>query len=59
MSSRNATRDDFRHVINSMKNGLIDPAINITHRVSFDEVKNNFEGWLDPANKVIKAMVSM
>ena len=43
MSSRNATRDDFRHVINSMKNGLIDPAINITHRVSFDEVKNNFE----------------
>jgi hypothetical protein len=31
----------------------------ITHRVSFDEVKNNFEGWLDPANKVIKAIVSM
>jgi 2-desacetyl-2-hydroxyethyl bacteriochlorophyllide A dehydrogenase len=59
MSSRNATIDDFRHVINSMKNGLVDPATYITHRVSFDEVKNNFEGWLDPANKVIKAIVSM
>ena len=59
MSSRNATKDDFRHVINSMKNGLIDPATYITHRVSFDEVKNNFEGWLDPANRVIKAMVNM
>ena len=59
MSSRNATRDDFRHVINSMKNGLVDPATYITHRVSFADVKDNFEGWLDPANKVIKAIVSM
>ena len=59
MSSRNATRDDFRQVIKSMKNGLVDPATYITHRVGFDEVKNNFKGWLDPANRVIKAMVSM
>ena len=59
MSSRNATRDDFRHVINSIKNGLVDPATYITHRVSFDEVKNNFKRWLDPANRVIKAMVNM
>ena len=59
MSSRNATRDDFRQVINGIKNGLVDPATYITHRVGFDEVKNNFKGWLDPANRVIKAMVSM
>ena len=59
MSSRNATRDDFRHVINSIKNELVDPAAYITHRVSFDEVKNNFEGWLNPANRVIKAIVNM
>jgi 2-desacetyl-2-hydroxyethyl bacteriochlorophyllide A dehydrogenase len=59
MSSRNATWDDFRHVINSMKNGLVDPATYITHRISFAEVKDNFERWLDPANKVIKAIVSM
>ena len=59
MSSRNATKDDFRHVINSMKKGLVDPSTYITHRVNFADVKENFEGWLDPANKVIKAIVSM
>jgi 2-desacetyl-2-hydroxyethyl bacteriochlorophyllide A dehydrogenase len=59
MSSRNATRADFEHVIASMKKGLVDPTNYITHRVGFDEVKNEFAGWLDPANGVIKAMVSM
>ncbi|WP_159476995.1 zinc-binding alcohol dehydrogenase family protein [Dyadobacter sp. 3J3] len=59
MSSRNATREDFEHVIRSMKEGLIDPTTYITHRVSFGEVKNEFKTWLDPANGVIKAMVSM
>jgi 2-desacetyl-2-hydroxyethyl bacteriochlorophyllide A dehydrogenase len=59
MSSRNATRADFEHVIACMKNGLVDPTNYITHRVSFDEVKDNFASWLDPANGVIKAMVSL
>lgn len=59
MSSRNATRGDFRHVIASMKNGLVDPGTYITHRVNFAEVKDSFAGWLDPSNKVIKAMVSI
>ncbi|MCE7070171.1 zinc-binding alcohol dehydrogenase family protein [Dyadobacter sp. CY327] len=59
MSSRNATRADFEHVISSMKNGFIDPTTYITHRVAFGQVKDEFEGWLDPANGVIKAMVSV
>jgi len=59
MSSRNATRADFEHVIQSMKNGFIDPTTYITHRVAFGQVKDEFEGWLDPANGVIKAMVSI
>jgi len=59
MSSRNATRADFEHVIDSMKKGLVDPTNYITHRVNFGEVKDEFKGWLDPANGVIKAMVSM
>lgn len=59
MSSRNAIREDFEHVIASMKNGLVDPTVYITHRVSFDQVKDTFEGWLDPANGVIKAMVTL
>lgn len=59
MSSRNATRADFEHVIASMKKGLVDPTNYITHRVKFDEVKDEFESWLNPANGVIKAMVSL
>jgi threonine dehydrogenase-like Zn-dependent dehydrogenase len=42
-----------------MKNKLLDPATYITHRVLFDEVKDNFESWLNPANGVIKAMVTL
>jgi threonine dehydrogenase-like Zn-dependent dehydrogenase len=59
MSSRNATRADFEHVVNSMKNKLVNPATYITHRVSFDKVKDNFESWLNPATGVIKAMVEV
>ena len=59
MSSRNATKVDFEHVIKSMKAGLVDPTNYITHRVTFDEVKDNFASWLNPANGVIKAMVSL
>ena len=59
MSSRNATRPDFEHVIKCMKQGLINPATYITHRVQFDELSENFSNRLNPANGVIKAMVSL
>ncbi|GAB3573771.1 zinc-binding alcohol dehydrogenase family protein [Spirosoma luteolum] len=59
MSSRNATRLDFDHVIRAMKAGTVDPLPFITHRVSFDEVAQEFPGWLDPTRGVIKAMVSL
>ena len=59
MSSRNATRGDFEHVIASMKNGFVNPTNYITHRVQFGQVKDEFAGWLNPANGVIKAMVEM
>jgi len=58
MSSRNATTEDFDHVIRCMQEKKVDPATYITHRVKFDEVKDNFKSWLDPKNGVIKAMVS-
>jgi 2-desacetyl-2-hydroxyethyl bacteriochlorophyllide A dehydrogenase len=38
MSSRNATRADFEHVVACMKNGAVNPATYITHRVAFEEV---------------------
>ncbi|MBS1575827.1 MAG: alcohol dehydrogenase, partial [Bacteroidetes bacterium] len=39
-------------------NGKIDASVYITHRVGFDQVKDNFESWLRPETGVIKAMVS-
>ncbi len=59
MSSRNATKEDFQHVIHSMKTGRVNPSTYITHRVQFDEVKTNFKSWLDPATGVIKAMITL
>jgi 2-desacetyl-2-hydroxyethyl bacteriochlorophyllide A dehydrogenase len=60
MSSRNATREDFEKVMESMLNGQIDPAVYITHRVPFEEVGSLFKTWLNPSDRtVIKAMVEM
>lgn len=59
MSSRNATRTDFEHVIASMKKKEVDPTTYITHRVLFDQVKTEFESWLNPETGVIKAMVEI
>jgi len=59
MSSRNATREDFEHVISSLKNGFVDPTKYITHRVTFGKVKSEFENWLNPANGVIKAIIEL
>ncbi|MDQ7949204.1 MAG: zinc-binding alcohol dehydrogenase family protein [Pedobacter sp.] len=59
MSSRNATKVDFEHVISAMKAGLVSPTNYITHQVSFEHVAEQFESWLDPKNGVIKAMISL
>ena len=59
MSSRNATREDFEHVVACIKKEAVKPTAYITHRVTFDDVINAFESWLNPANGVIKAMVEI
>ncbi|MCC6288323.1 MAG: zinc-binding dehydrogenase, partial [Chitinophagaceae bacterium] len=57
MSSRNATRKDFEYVIECISKKSINPLTFITHRVKFEQVKDVFEQWLDPATGVIKAIV--
>jgi len=57
MSSRNATRKDFEFVIDCMKKGIVNTKTYITHRTTFENLKDEFESWLDPANGVIKAIV--
>ncbi len=57
MSSRNANVSDFEHVMECIKNGLVQPTNYITHKVAFDEVATQFESLLDPNSKVVKAVV--
>jgi len=59
MSSRNATKADFSYVMDCMQQGLIKPSTYITHRTTFGQIKDEFGGWLNPANGVIKAMVEV
>ncbi len=59
MSSRNATRDDFMHVIDALHNKLVDPSTYITHRANFEDVKRDFKQWLNPSMGVIKAMIEI
>lgn len=59
MSSRNATKQDFEHVVDSIKKGLVKPTAYITHRAAFKDVKDEFSSWTVPENGVIKAMVEV
>ncbi|MDF2834985.1 MAG: theronine dehydrogenase-like Zn-dependent dehydrogenase [Paenibacillus sp.] len=57
MGSRNATRADFEHVLEVLATGALDMGRFVTHRSSFDGMIEAFDEWLDPASKVIKAVV--
>lgn len=59
MSSRNALKEDFEWITALMRQGKLQTAKYITHRVGFDNLKDEFHSWLDPSNGVIKAMVEL
>ena len=58
LASRNATPADFEWVIECMRAGRVDLARWITHGATPETIESDFPGWLDPANGVIKAMLS-
>jgi len=59
MSSRNATRQDFDYVLQSLKSGTIDPKKYITHRGTFDNISDQFSNWTDPKNNAIKIIIDV
>ena len=59
LSSRNATPQDFRHIITLMENGAVNTTPWITHRSQFNDLIGTFPDWLHPQNGVIKAMLEM
>jgi 2-desacetyl-2-hydroxyethyl bacteriochlorophyllide A dehydrogenase len=59
LCSRNATSRDFQLVRQRLESGAIDINPWITHRVPFEDVIGQFEGWLDPQSRFIKAIVEI
>jgi len=59
MASRNALSSDFKQIIRMMEEGRINIDRWITHRSSFEELVDKFDGWLKPEAGVIKAVVSL
>ncbi len=57
MGSRNATQEDFRHVEECLRNGLIPHAALNTHRLTLSNVAGSFASLLDPKQGVVKAII--
>ena len=57
LSSRNATMEDFKKVIQTLEAGQINLDPWITHRASPEALITQFPRWLEPESGVIKAML--
>lgn len=57
MSSRNATRADFLHVMELMKSGKLSPEMLVSIHVQFGDVPEQFPLWTVPDSPVLKAMI--
>lgn len=55
LCSRNATTEDFEHVINVLDQ--FPTQAYITHNVPFTDMIEKFDGWCDPKTEVMKATV--
>ncbi len=58
LCSRNATLEDFEHIISVLSKGDFPIDSFVTHNVDCTEMIEHFDSWLDPANGVIKATVN-
>ena len=57
LSSRNATREDFAWVLETLRDGFIRAEAFITHRAPSEELEWRWNEWTDPSTGVIKAVV--
>lgn len=59
IGSRNATDEDFRHVMACHKAGKIPLEKIITHRTNMDAAENDLPFWAKEKNGLVKAMIEM
>ncbi|MBI1840755.1 MAG: zinc-binding alcohol dehydrogenase family protein, partial [Verrucomicrobia bacterium] len=57
LASRNALPPDFKRIIQLIEEGRIDTRPWITHHAMFEEMIAQFPAWLNPENRVLKALV--
>ncbi len=58
-SSRNATREDFDHVMASIRNGAVPTDRLATHTTTLDNVPRDLPIWAHERNGLIKAIISV
>ena len=58
-ASRNALPADFGRIIGLIEDGTVNTDPWITHRISFDDVVDDFESLTDPEAGVIKAVIEI
>jgi hypothetical protein len=58
-ASRNATREDFDHVMASIRNGSVPTDQLATHATSFNDVPINLPKWAHERNGLIKAIITL
>jgi threonine dehydrogenase-like Zn-dependent dehydrogenase len=59
MASRNATKEDFSHVIAGIESGRVNTAGFITHTASMEEAIKGFPAWIKPETGCIKAVIEI
>ena len=59
LGSRNATAEDFEIVIQAMRDGKVPTAALNTHKLKLADVPADFVQLLDPAQRVVKAIVEV
>jgi 2-desacetyl-2-hydroxyethyl bacteriochlorophyllide A dehydrogenase len=59
LGSRNATKDDFEHVVACLKDGSVKSEDFITHVIKFSDMEGFFQSLSSPDLEVIKAVVEM
>lgn len=57
--SRNATKEDFEHVVHCLRQGSVKSANMITHTTKFDDFADTFKNWLKPEAGVVKAVIEV
>ncbi len=59
VASRNATREDFDHVIASIGNGLVPVDKLVTHRTTLDQAVHDLPRWAHDKAGLVKAVITV